>query len=288
LGTLSLDHSIPHAFSADNARVLSIVAAQAAISIVNAQLYAQEKERAEKLRRANLELQQLDRLKSEFVQNVSHELRTPLTFIKGYVDLLLGGQMGELSERASESLQVVHEKTNAVIQLVNDILTLQHLEMSELHLVPVALGDLAWRAVRGADAAARAAQVQVDLGVAPGLAQVLGDEQRLLQVFDNLLGNAIKFSPDGGEVRVKVYEREDCLQAQVTDQGIGIAPEQTEKIFERFYQVDGSTTRRFSGAGLGLTIVKRIVEAHGGKIWVESELGKGSTFCFTIPKVKEH
>jgi signal transduction histidine kinase len=113
---------------------------------------------------------------------------------------------------------------------------------------------------------------------------VTGDEDRLLQVFDNLLGNAIKFSPDGGNIVVGVQDGGDRLQVSVSDQGIGIPRDQHERIFERFYQVDGSAQRRYGGAGLGLAIVKRIVEDHGGQVWVESEPGRGSTFYFTVPK----
>ena len=120
--------------------------------------------------------------------------------------------------------------------------------------------------------------------IAPGLPDTVGDAERLAEVFQNLIENAIKFSPNGGEVCVRVYENADEIQAQVQDHGIGIPADQFEKIFTRFYQVDGSTTRRFPGVGLGLAIVKRIVEAHHGRVWVESVLGKGSTFYFAIPK----
>jgi two-component system phosphate regulon sensor histidine kinase PhoR len=120
------------------------------------------------------------------------------------------------------------------------------------------------------------------------LPPVAGDEGRLLQVFDNLLGNAIKFSPDGGQILVTVEDAGTMVRASVSDPGIGIPEDQQERIFERFYQVNGSAKRRFSGVGLGLAIVKRIVETHGGQVWVESEHGKGSTFYFTIPKYEYH
>ena len=113
---------------------------------------------------------------------------------------------------------------------------------------------------------------------------MVGDEDRLLQVFDNLLGNAIKFSPNGGQIVVAIEDAGDRLQVSISDQGIGIPKDQHERIFERFYQVDGSARRRFGGTGLGLAIVKRIVEAHEGQVWVESEPGRGSTFYFTVPK----
>jgi len=129
--------------------------------------------------------------------------------------------------------------------------------------------------------------VSLHLAVQPNLPLVLGDPDRLIQAFQNLLNNAIKFSPSGGEVRVHLEEHPDYIQVAVSDKGIGIAQEQLDRIFDRFYQVDGSATRRFEGTGLGLAITKRIVEAHGGRIWVKSRMGKGSTFFFTLPKSRQ-
>jgi len=286
IGTLGIDDVKPNAFSPADERFLTIVAAQAAAAIENAKLYESLKERAEALRKAYEEMKELNRLKTELAQNISHELRTPLTFIKGYVELLLDEAMGKLTEEQREALQIVSEKTDAITKLVEDIIVLQRAEMKALEMAPVSLAELARRAVQGAMVEAQRAGINFHLEIPPDLPLVMGDKDRLMQVFDNLISNAIKFSPNGGRVTIRLLEDGDYVRAEVADNGIGIPKDKLEKIFERFYQVDGSTTRRFKGAGLGLAIVKSIVEAHGGKVWAESELGKGSTFYFTIPKAK--
>ena len=284
MGILRLDHAKPNAFTQNDERLLSIVAAQASSAIENALLYAGLRERANKLGQAYEELKELDRLKTEFVQNISHELRTPLTFIKGYAEILLGEMLGPLSAKQQESLRVVKEKTDSLIRLVNDILLLQQMESLPMQVKPVSFGDLTSRAVRGALAAADAAGIAIRTEIPTRLMAVNGDPDRLMQVWDNLIGNALKFSAHGSEVRIRISEQAGEFLAQITDHGIGIPAEELERIFDRFYQVDGSTTRAYVGAGLGLAIVKRIVEAHNGHIWVESEPQRGSTFYFTIPK----
>jgi PAS domain S-box-containing protein len=285
IGTLSIDDTKVDAFTGNDERMLSIAAAQAAVAIENAQLYEDLKERAEKLERAYNELKELDRLKSEFVQNVSHELRTPLTFVKAYVELMLDGTLGKINERQRESLRIVSERTNTLTRLVRDIIALQQIEQGTLHLSLVNPGEIARMSMLGAEPTARQAGIELKVDIPPDLPLVLGDRDRLNQVFDNLLGNAIKFSPDGGEVTIRMWDAGEVVEASISDTGIGIPTEELEKIFERFYQVDGSTTRRFGGTGLGLAIVKRIVEAHGGRVWAESDLGHGSTFFFTLPKL---
>lgn len=287
IGTLSVDDDKPNAFEEEETRLLSIAAAQAAAAIEHAKLFQDLKERAEKLAQAHRELQESDRLKSEFVQNMSHELRTPLTFIKAYVELLLGGTMGPLSERQRESLQIVADRTNTIIRLVNDILSLQQIERGDMRFSAISIAEVVHSCLRGAEATAREAGLELQLDASPDLRPVWGDRARLGQVLDNLIGNAIKFSPDGGTITVRLRNEDGFVRVDVIDQGIGIPGDQLTKIFERFYQVDGSSKRRFGGTGLGLAIVKEIVEAHGGTITVESEVGKGSTFSFTVPVARQ-
>ena len=283
IGTLSVDDLQVAAFSLDDARLLTIAAAQAAVAIENAQLYEGLKERATKLEEAYAELQEADRKKDEFVQNVSHELRTPLTFVKAYVELFLEGALGPITDSQRESLEIVAQRTDAIARLVDNILTLQQLGREAMRITPVAMSDLVRSVTQGAEATAAQAGITVRVEVPETLPQVYGDRDRLTQVLDNLLGNAIKFSPDGGTITVRVRLVDAAVQVEVADEGIGIPANTVGKIFERFYQVDGSSRRRFGGMGLGLAIVKRIVEAHNGKVWVESEEGKGSTFFFTLP-----
>jgi signal transduction histidine kinase len=287
IGTLNVDDDEPDAFSPDTVRILSIAGAQAAVAIENARLFEALRERAERLARAHRELQESDRLRTEFVQNISHELRTPLTFIKGYVELLLDDALGRLTRRQRESLQIVAERTARVTRLVDDILTLQQVERSDLCLGPVSLDQIAHAEVRSAKAMAQQEGVILTEDYAPDLKLALGDAERLGQVFANLIGNAIKFTPDSGTITVRLTNDQDSVRADVIDEGIGIAQDNLTRIFERFYQVDGSSKRRFRGTGLGLAIVKEIIDAHGGTITVSSELGAGSTFSFTVPAAVE-
>lgn len=286
IGTLSLDSDQAYAFTEADERLLTIAAAQAAVAIENAQLYSSLEQRAKNLAEAYTELQEADRFKDEMVQNISHELRTPLTFVKGYVELLLAGDAGPLTEEQKEHLRIVAEKTNAVTRLVSDIIFLQQADRLPGKKTAISLTRVAKRAIQGCAATAEETGLKLVARLPEDITPVGGDEGRLLQIFDNLLSNAIKFSPDGGQITVTIQDAGPMVQASVADQGIGIDSSQQQRIFERFYQVDGSARRRFGGAGLGLAIVKRIVEAHGGKIWVESEPGEGSTFLFTIPKFR--
>ena len=287
IGTLTVDSDRPHAFSEADERLLTIAAAQAAIAIENARLYANLEQRAKNLAEAYAELKEADRIKDEVVQNVSHELRTPLTFVKGYVELLLDGNAGPLTAEQKKYLKIVAEKTDVVTGLVSSIMFLQQADRVPGNKTSVSLTRVARRALRGCAATVEKAGLKLVENLPDGLPPVAGDEGRLLQVFDNLLSNAIKFSPDGGRITVTVKDAGPVVQTSVSDQGIGIPKDQLERIFERFYQVNGSARRRFGGAGLGLAIVKRIIEMHGGQVWVESELGKGSTFHFTIPKYQQ-
>lgn len=282
-GTLTVDNAVPDAFTKDDERLLTIAAAQAAVAIDNAQLYEQLRERARKLESAYRELQEADRVKEELVQNVSHELRTPLTFIKGYVELLLEEDMGPINERQRESLSIVAEKTNSVTRLVSDIIFLEQIERESLEISELKMEELAQLALQGCEVTAVAAGIHLQTALEANLPTARGDKDRVNQVFDNLLANAIKFSPNGGTISVSLRQQGGSIVASVSDTGIGIPADRCDRIFERFYQVDGSATRQFGGAGVGLAIVKRIIEAHSGRVWVESKVGVGSTFSFTIP-----
>lgn len=273
IGLIEVEQS---SLDATQQRLLTAVADLAATAIDKAQLNQDTVHAYEELR-------ELDRLKDEFVQNVSHELRTPLTFVKGYVEYLLEGYAGELNQGQRQALEIVLDRSDAIVRLVNDIVSLKQAELQEMDLQPVALELIATACVEGSKMAAEQVGVHMNLQIPSGLPLVYGDPKRLGQVFDNLLGNAIKFSPSGGEVSVHLSLAGHAVQVEVSDQGIGMPAERLDQIWQRFYQIDGASTRRFAGAGLGLAIVKRIIEAHDGQIWVESELGKGSTFHFTVP-----
>lgn len=273
IGLIEVDNS---SLDTSQQRLLTAIADLAAMAIDKAQLY-------QDTLLAYKELRDLDRLKDEFVQNVSHELRTPLTFVRGYVEYLLEGYAGELNHEQRQALEVVLSRGDAIIRLVNDIVSFKQSELQELELQEVKLQGIAASCVEGSKVAADRSGIQTQLEIEPNLPTVYGDPKRLGQVFDNLIGNAIKFSPDGGLIRVRLQRAGNAVQVEVSDTGVGMPPDRLDRIWERFYQLDSTSTRRFAGAGIGLAIVKRIVEAHHGRIWVESELGHGSTFFFTLP-----
>jgi signal transduction histidine kinase len=257
-------------------------------TIENARLYAELEERARRLSAAYEELSEMDQHKTEFIQNVSHELRTPLLFIRGYIELLRDGGLGELSKLQREKLNIVARKTELLAELVRDVVSLQRGQPRPEEMSNVSLTEVTRQAVISAEAMAYelGLTISLDLPVTP--LTIRADAYRLEEVFDNLLSNAIKFSPNGGTVTVRVYQKDGSVVVSVADEGVGVPPEEHERIFERFYQVDGSTTRRFEGTGLGLAIVKQIVEGHNGRVWVESPTlsGRGSTFYFSVPAVK--
>jgi len=288
IGTLSADSDQPHAFTAADERLLTAAAGQAAAAIESARLFAVLQQRAEILATAYAELREAERLKDEMLHNVSHELRTPLTFVKGYVELLLAEAAGPLTGEQRDYLTIVADKTNAITRLVGDITSVQSLEYVPGKVLPVSLREVIRRAFRTSAARAETIGVSLAADIPVDIPPVAADKGRLLQVFDHLIDNAVKFSPGGGRVLVSAEDIGPMVQVAVSDEGIGILEEEQERIFEAFYQVDSSAQRQFGGAGVGLAIVRHIVEAHGGKVWVESEPGKGSTFYFTLPKHTSH
>ncbi|MFO7538493.1 MAG: GAF domain-containing protein [Chloroflexota bacterium] len=284
VGTLSVDSAQAHAFSQSDVQLMMIAAAQVSIAIANARMFEELERRARELAEAYDELKESDRIKDELVQNLSHELRTPLTFVKGYVDLLMAGEMGLLNGEQQEALLIVSEKTNEITRLIDDIITLQRIDAGNLQLLPQSLTDLIRTSVAGHRLVANKKGLVIDHILPEDSPLVPMDKGRVNQVLDNLIGNAIKFSPDGGVITVRMEDYQDEVVVSVADEGIGLPLDKIERIFDRFYQIDGSSRRRFGGTGLGLAIVKRIVEAHNGRIWVESEVNAGSVFIFALPK----
>jgi signal transduction histidine kinase len=248
-------------------------------------LVARLEEKIAELQQANDQLQTLDRLKTEFVSTVSHELRTPLTAIKGYTQLLMDERAGTLSPGQLECLHVIIENTESVIRRVNDILFLQESRVVLPARAPVSLSKVVQLVADAMSERAVAGSIALTTEVPPELPQIMGDEESLKLLLLHLVDNAIKFSPNGGRMTIRLRDEGRELYGEVADTGIGIAPEHHDKIFERFFQVDSSTTRAYGGSGLGLTICRHIVEAHGGQIGVRSALGRGSTFFFTLPKM---
>jgi signal transduction histidine kinase len=273
LGVMAVAHREPNRiFNARDERLLVGLANFAAIAIHNARLYEQ--------------LQAADRLKYEMIQNISHEFRTPLTYIVGYVGLLLEDRE-KLAPEHTKPLRIVQQQADKLTWLVKNFVTLRSPDEITRQRGVVDLRPLLDNVVQSHQIRADEKGITLSLAVEPDVKLVLANRMAIYQVVDNLLSNALKFTPPGGEVAVWAKLRGDGrkIRIAVTDTGVGIPAERLDDIFKSFYQVDGSTTRAIGGAGLGLAVVKSIVEAHGEAITVDSEQGVGSTFTFTLPVI---
>ncbi|MBN1122127.1 MAG: GAF domain-containing protein [Anaerolineae bacterium] len=253
-------------------------------ALENARLYSALLRRAAQLEAAYNDLQDADQVKAEWIQNVSHELRTPLTSIIGYTDLIIEGDLGPISNEQRNGLDVISEKSRQLARMVEDLLTIQYMEREPLERVEFPLQEIANAAIGVAQAEARKSGIAIVTQYQPDIPDIAVDVKLIQQVFYNLLDNAIKFTQDGGEIVVAIEDVGMALRSTVSDNGIGIPPEEYDKIWRRFYQVDGSMTRQYGGTGLGLSIVREIIEKHHGRVWVESKLGEGSAFSFILPK----
>jgi signal transduction histidine kinase len=238
----------------------------------------------DELSRLYKELETASRQKSEFLANMSHELRTPLNAIIGFSQVLRERMVGDLNEKQEEYLDDVVSSGNHLLSLINDVLDLSKVEAGqvELEIAPFSLREALERGIVMVRERARKDGVQVTLAADPQADVVKGDERRIRQVIFNLLSNAVKFTPAGGAVDVRAAQVDGGVRVSVADTGPGLAPEDHERIFEEFQQADLGTAQR-EGTGLGLALSKNLIELHGGRIWVESELGKGSTFTFALP-----
>ena len=276
IGTITaVDREPGGEFSIDDQEVLKMLASQATIAIQNAILYERTKE--------------LDRLKSEFVAVVSHEVRTPLTSIKGSLELLGDDRFHKLPPPQRELLGICQANAERLITLINDILDFSKLESSKLSLniERVEVGHVVTEVTENIRSLAAGKGIEIDVRIDPSTGSVEADPMRIGQVATNLLGNAIKFSPEKGRIEIFASGDESQVTLSVKDYGRGISARDLNRLFQRFAQLDSSTTRKAGGTGLGLVISKGIVEQHGGKIWVESAEGQGSTFSFSLPRVRQ-
>ena len=278
IGSLSFNRKAPGAFPPEVVDVLKTFATQSALAIQNARLF---REIADKSR----QLEAASRHKSEFLANMSHELRTPLNAVIGFSEVLLQRMFGALNDKQDEYLKDIYASGQHLLSLINDILDLSKIEAGRMELVsaPFHLPSALENAVTLVRARAARHGIALELDVDPGLGELVGDERKVKQVLLNLLSNAVKFTPEGGRISLKASRRDGAVEISVTDTGIGIAPEDQAAIFEEFRQVGSDDARKQEGTGLGLTLAKKFVELNGGRIWVESEVGRGSTFTFMLP-----
>ncbi|MCM2304353.1 MAG: GAF domain-containing sensor histidine kinase [Elusimicrobia bacterium] len=277
IGVMRVGCKRPEAFSDEQIALVSVIAEEAAIIVETAILNRRLAKTAE-------QLATLNRMKDEFVSTVSHEFKTPLTTISGFLTVMLEGDTGPLNAQQMKFLTIAKSASKRLSGLVSDLLDLSRLEGgAKMDLGPFDLGRLVLESVENHQPAAAEASKTLS-AEAPGvLPKALGDERWMQLVLDNLVSNAIKFTMPGGRVRVRVQDKGEFVMVSVSDDGIGIPPEDREKVFERFYRAGNRSEVNAPGTGLGLAIAREVVDKHGGKIWLESELGKGTTFHFVVP-----
>jgi len=277
LGGLSVICKRAGEFAPEVVALLQTFASQSALAIQNARLFHELEEKGKQLETAS-------RHKSEFLANMSHELRTPLNAIIGFSEVLSEKLFGEINAKQEEYVADILESGRHLLDLINDILDLSKIEAGrmELELADFQLSKAVENALTLVRERASRHGIKLDQALDGQIGTVRADERKVKQVLLNLLSNALKFTPEGGHVEVRVAARDGMAEIAVTDTGVGIAPEDQETVFEEFRQV-GSSAKKREGTGLGLAISRKFIELHGGRIWVESQLGKGSTFAFTLP-----
>jgi signal transduction histidine kinase len=250
----------------------------------NQQLEQRVKDRTAELQKALAKLSELNQLKANIVANISHELRTPLTHLKGYLDLLLAGDLGSLNEQQHSALTIIERSSDRLGRLIEDLLLFSVSQRDQLHLSlePLELQVLSLSAIHKTKLKAKERNIKLVYDCDEKLPQVEGDEEKISWVILQLLDNAIKFTQPGGSVTLRIRTQDSMVNIMVLDTGIGIPNSHTDEIFDSFYQLDGSTTRRAGGTGLGLALAKNIIEAHGSMIQVTSDVGKGSCFAFFL------
>ncbi len=275
--------------------LVAILTTQLAIAVENSMLYEEVwlsrqelenriQERTRELAQINNQLVRLNKAKSDFVSAVSHELRTPLAAIKGYAALLRGGQFGPVASAQTERLTKIEKHTDLLAQLINNLLDIARIESGRVTMEsrPIPVNELLETVSEMVKPQLDAKRIHLRTRT-DGVTELLGDPTHMPRVFMNLLSNAIKYTPEGGSITVSLHRDGSQILAKIQDTGCGIAPQELPKLFQEFYRAGTPVNEQVRGTGLGLALVKRIVEAHHGQIWVESEPGKGSTFSFSLP-----
>jgi signal transduction histidine kinase len=290
LGQVLLELSLLDRETLDQVVTEQILKLQSALQLSNRQLEQRVQERTADLQNALSKLSELNQLKSNFISNISHELRTPLTHLKGYLDLLADGNLGPLAPVQKEAIDVLLRAETRLEGLIDDLIRFSLAVRGEftLHPVPLSLNDLIHAGMARAAKLAKARKVTLDTQLEEGLPLLLLDNEKITWVILQLLDNAIKFTPQGGHVTISARAGDSGVTVSVADTGIGIPADRIQEIFEPFHQLDSSDTRRYGGTGLGLALVRRILEAHGSLIKVQSEVGSGSRFEFTLPVGKNN
>jgi signal transduction histidine kinase len=272
-------------FTQADLRLAMALADRAALAIENSRLYAQERRLRQELEALNRQVQEANRLKTEFVTVVTHELRAPLTSIAGYVELLLEGQYSEGEEGQQECLRIIKRNADRQLDLINDLLDIARLEAGKMELqrLPFDLGGVIQEVAGELRPQIEAKGQRLTLDLAIALPAVVGDPERVTQILTNLVSNAHKYTPPGGSMTITTRAAHARVRVTVQDTGIGLTPKERRQLFTKFFRAQHPMVREVGGTGLGLAITRALVELHGGKITVTSAPGQGSTFSFTLP-----
>ncbi len=285
LGQALIDLKLLERVELDQAVTEQIIQLRSALQAANRTLEHRVEERTAALQKALERVSELSQLKSNFVANISHELRTPLTHIKGYLELLTTESLGKITNEQRHALQVSQQSTGKLEALIEDLIMVSLASRGELSIKQenVDIGRLANLAIKSHESQAQERDVNLHAMIDENMPLVQADSQKIAWVLNQLVDNGVKFTPSNGRVLVTIKrEGENLIVVSVTDTGIGIPSNRLEDIFEPFHQLDSSTTRRYGGTGLGLSLVRQIIEAHGSMLEVQSVEGRGSTFKFPL------
>lgn len=289
LGRVLIDWGLVEPEAIDQVITEQILQLQSALRQYNTQLEQRVQERTRDLQKALEKLAELNQLKANFIANISHELRTPLTHMKGYLEILADGGLGDLNPEQRDAITVIRRANTRLERLIEDLIQFSLASHGELalDLEIQDLNDIIGRAIKSVEPAALGKGITIRKAFAQNSTNVNCDGSKILWVLSQLLDNAVKFTPAGGLVEVKTYNQADLATVVVADTGIGIPSERIEEIFLPFHQLDGSATRRYGGTGVGLALCRRILDAHGSTLKVKSAVDKGSAFMFSIPTTQQ-
>ncbi|MCZ7361828.1 MAG: ATP-binding protein, partial [Candidatus Methanoperedens sp.] len=284
VGALALGTKKKRTFTQDDLDLLFSIGNVIGIAVENARLYKESKENLQRLQKAYEELQTLDKMKDEFISNVSHELKTPLVSIKGYGELLYDEKLRGRLDEQKKSLEAIIRNADRLTRLIDSILFISKLQAGkiEFKFEPLDVDEIVQLCISDFKSMMDKKQIIFEKDI-PKISRVKGDKDRFIELITNLLDNAVKFTPVGGKISIKALDDVENVHVLVADNGIGIPADIIPKLFTRFYQVDASTARKYGGTGIGLYITKNIIDAFGGKIWIESEVGKGTAVHLLLP-----
>jgi len=282
LALFNLDKS-PNHFDRRDLDLAVSLGQQAGIAIQNLRQLSETQQRAAAMAAALNRQAELDMMKNNFTQSISHELRSPLGIIYGHAELLASGSLGELNKEQQQSGKIIMRRVLMLTDLVDDLTALLAAETQELRREEIDTTVFVQSLLADYEIRAQSMDIRLEAEIEKSVPWILGDSTHMRRVFDNLVANALKFTPAGGSIKLRVRAQGEDVCIEVKDSGEGIPGDKLERIFERFYQVQSSSARRHKGTGLGLTLVKEIVEAHRGTITVRSKLGQGTTFIMHIP-----